>query len=253
MNYEGATVSVVNWDKYNPRMNAKRPNWFRVENTLATGPGFHELDCEQKWLWIVILSLISQKNGEPIEWKSSYVQALTGIKPKKQYETLEIFERFVRLHVSRKVSVRDSHATDGRTDETDGQDIGQTEKKPAAPSAPALPHLVKVWNDHRGSLPEVKGCSGTRRRLAEARWRDNPSTEYWAEIVARIARSPFCSGDNERGWRASFDFLIRPETQHKVLEGKYDASHTGKPQAWVDPEIARMRQRAAEEDSYGQP
>ena len=120
--YDGATVEVINWEKYNPRTDAKRPNWFRLENTLATGPGFHDLDCEQKWLWIVILSLVSQKNGESVEWKSSYVQALTGIKPKKQDETLEVFEKFVRLRVSRNVTSRDSHATDttdGRTDITD--------------------------------------------------------------------------------------------------------------------------------------
>lgn len=120
-----------------------------------------------------------------------------------------------------------------------------------APSAHALPHLAKLWNQHRGTLAEVKGCSGTRRRQAEARWRDNPSTEYWAEIISRLARSPFCTGDNERGWRASFDFLIRPETHHKVTEGKYDG-HTGATKAWVDPEVARLRAQAAqEEENYG--
>lgn len=116
--YDGATIEVVNWDKYNPRTDAKRPTWFRLDNTLATSAGFHGLDCEQKWLWVVIMSLVSQKNGEPITWNSGYVLAITGIKEKKQDETIEVFEKFVRLRVSRDVtsklhseSVRDSHAT----------------------------------------------------------------------------------------------------------------------------------------------
>ena len=29
-------------------------------------------------------------------------------------------------------------------------------------------------------------------------------------------------GKNERGWKANFDFLMRPDTQYKVLEGQYD-------------------------------
>lgn len=82
--------------------------------------------------------------------------------------------------------------------------------------------LVEIWNSNRGPLPAVRGCSGTRMKQARARWDENPSPEYWAEIVTRLAASPFCSGKNDRLWKADFDFLIKPDTQHRVLEGKYD-------------------------------
>jgi len=88
--------------------------------------------------------------------------------------------------------------------------------------ASALPPLAEIWNQHCGTLPKIRGCGGTRRRQAEARWREKPDAEYWAEVIGRINRSPFCRGTNNRGWRANFDFLCRPETQHKVLEGQYD-------------------------------
>lgn len=94
-------------------------------------------------------------------------------------------------------------------------------------SAPALPRLGQIWNAHRGTLPELKACGSTRRRHADARWRDHPDESYWIDIVTRLAGSPFCRGENQRGWRADFDFLIRPETQHKVLEGKYDQDSKG--------------------------
>jgi hypothetical protein len=95
-------------------------------------------------------------------------------------------------------------------------------KKEEGKSAVALPQLAQIWNENRGTLPEVRGCSGTRRKHAELRWREEPSAEYWTKTVQRIVRSPFCTGDNDRGWLADFDFLIRPETRHKVDEGKYD-------------------------------
>ena len=122
MKYDGATIEVVNWLEYNPRMDSKKPTWFRFENSIATGSGFSDLSAEQKWLWVFILSLVSQANGQPIVWKSIYCQKMTGISIKKQDSTIEILEKFVRLRVSREVTLRDSPATDGRTDgRTNGQ------------------------------------------------------------------------------------------------------------------------------------
>ena len=119
-----------------------------------------------------------------------------------------------------------------------------TSKKDCAASAacrtesdatPRLPRLARLWNEHRGNLSKVVGCSAQRTRLAEARWKENPSDEYWAGIIQQIACSDFCNGKGERGWRASFDFLVRPDTQHKVLEGKYGTRKT--PQQVEDDEF----------------
>jgi hypothetical protein len=109
-----------------------------------------------------------------------------------------------------------------------------------------LPPLAMIWNSHRRNLPEAKGCSGQRRKGADERWREKPETEYWANIVRRIADSEFCNGKNDRGWKADLDFLIRPDTQHKVLEGKYD--NRGGQGEFVDPEILKLRRQAAQED-----
>lgn len=95
-------------------------------------------------------------------------------------------------------------------------------RKKKGESAVALPTLATLWNEHRGNLPEVKGCSGTRRKQAEGRWREEPNDTYWVDLITRVTRSSFCRGENDRNWRADFDFLIRPETRHKIAEGKYD-------------------------------
>jgi hypothetical protein len=82
--------------------------------------------------------------------------------------------------------------------------------------------LVEVWNEHRGTLPRAVSCEGSRKKHADARWKARPDRRFWAEIIERIAGSPFCCGESERGWRADFDFLVKPDTVAKVLEGKYD-------------------------------
>lgn len=91
------------------------------------------------------------------------------------------------------------------------------------PRATSLPTLARLWNESVGaSLPKVLACNGTRKRLAEARWRERPDRRYWLDVIGTILVSSFCLGKNSRGWRADFDFFIRPETQNKVLEGKYN-------------------------------
>jgi hypothetical protein len=90
--------------------------------------------------------------------------------------------------------------------------------------------LAEIWNAHRGKLPECKSTeSSTRRKACETRWRSNPDPKFWEQVVKRIAASNFCGGSSNTSWIATFDWLIRPDTATKVLEGKYDnRHHTGR-------------------------
>lgn len=109
-------------------------------------------------------------------------------------------------------------------------------KGEADPRVPALPRLAEIWNLNCKTLARVKGCSSSRRKAAELRWKEMPDENHWAEVVTRIAASPFCTGRNDRGWKATFDFLVRPDTQHKALEGQYDAKRSGINVTPVNPE-----------------
>ena len=84
--------------------------------------------------------------------------------------------------------------------------------------------LVETWNDMapRFGLPVVKGrLSEARRRQARARLRDHPDPEDWKAAFRCIASTPFLQGDNDRGWRADFDFLLQPKSFTKLIEGSY--------------------------------
>lgn len=109
----------------------------------------------------------------------------------------------------------------------------ERESKSPLPGSP-LPtpdQLAQVWNDHCGRLPKVTGLSDERRRHCKARLSENGELNYWAGIVRILAESEFCNGNNDRGWRATFDFLLRPTTQFKAQEGTY----SGRKQQAVGP------------------
>lgn len=84
--------------------------------------------------------------------------------------------------------------------------------------------LQRDWNKIASTdgLRSCKALSKSRRIAAAARIRENPDEDYWQKVIMRIARSLFCCGENDRGWKADFDFLVRRDTHLKVLEGKYD-------------------------------
>jgi hypothetical protein len=49
----------------------------------------------------------------------------------------------------------------------------------------------------------------------------------WAQALANIERSSFLTGKNDRGWRASLDFLVKAESFGKVHDGGYgNGRHT---------------------------
>jgi hypothetical protein len=83
--------------------------------------------------------------------------------------------------------------------------------------------FVEFWNAQtRPPLPRCRELTRNRRRQIQARLTERPLTE-WQVVMQRIQSSAFCTGRNERGWVASFDWLIgSPDVAVKVLEGRYD-------------------------------
>jgi hypothetical protein len=82
--------------------------------------------------------------------------------------------------------------------------------------------LQVLWNDAaHPDLPRWVELPEKRKVAARARLRERTLAE-WRAILERISASSFCRGENDRGWKADPDWLLKPDTASKVLEGKYD-------------------------------
>lgn len=78
---------------------------------------------------------------------------------------------------------------------------------------PAVAMLVGIWNKHRGPLPEVKkepSPDSPRYAAAVRCIRVEANMKRWEKAVRAVASSPHHLGNNTTGWRADFDFLLRP-------------------------------------------
>lgn len=73
------------------------------------------------------------------------------------------------------------------------------------------------------TIPKVKSIEGTRKKHVSARIREYGKNAF-ADMIRKAAASDFLNGRNERGFTATFDWLIRPSNFIKVIEGNYDSN-----------------------------
>ncbi len=89
--------------------------------------------------------------------------------------------------------------------------------------------LVKFFNE------ETKGVFGTihlplsdtRKGMINARIKTY-GKETFIKMILIALNSDFLKGQNKNGWRASFDWLIKPTNFEKVISGNYDNKNSGR-------------------------
>lgn len=92
------------------------------------------------------------------------------------------------------------------------------------PDEPRPAEYANSWNRLRGTLPKVTEFTESRRKKVQTRQRQGISLEAFEKAVATCAQIPFLTGDNDRGWNASFDWLIdNDKNLASVMEGKYES------------------------------
>ena len=97
-------------------------------------------------------------------------------------------------------------------------------KERESKTKPPVEEFFNLWNEtvKDTPIPQARELTPQRRDKIRVRLQERP-LDQWKEIFKRITASRFCRGDNPRGWRASFDWIIaKQENAVKVLEGKYD-------------------------------
>lgn len=71
----------------------------------------------------------------------------------------------------------------------------------------------------------VQKLSATRKKHLRARLKDCDGLEGWKAALEILSNSNFCKGENERGWKADFDFLVKESSFIKLMEGKYNGNN----------------------------
>lgn len=86
--------------------------------------------------------------------------------------------------------------------------------------------IKEIYNSICTNLPQVQKLTDKRNKAI-----DNFLKEFTKEQFLEICKTANCSGfligENERHWKADFDFLMRTDKATNILEGKYNNSKGG--------------------------
>lgn len=88
--------------------------------------------------------------------------------------------------------------------------------------------ILRLYHDRCPSLPKVLKLSDKRKMKIRVRFEEMEyNYETLQQVFDKAEASRFMRGDNQRGWRADFDWIFTNSTNWvKILEGKYDNKDT---------------------------
>lgn len=108
--------------------------------------------------------------------------------------------------------------------------IREEEDKANKPEISNKPQqLADRYNAICTSLPKVVRLTDKRRRAVRLIYDKGYTPEQLDEVFRKAQASSFCTGQNDRHWKADFDWLLNESNLVKVLEGKYDNPAAAKP------------------------
>lgn len=86
--------------------------------------------------------------------------------------------------------------------------------------------LYDLWNEIVKGTPLSPARSLSEDRLKKCNTRLNErSAQEWEEVFRLMTASPFMCGGGNKGWKASFDWIIKnSDNAGKVLEGNYQSA-----------------------------
>jgi hypothetical protein len=62
--HDGLTVTILNWEKYNPRKDVQSPSWFRFQHNLFENWQFYDFDPAELVAWIYLLCEASKRGNK---------------------------------------------------------------------------------------------------------------------------------------------------------------------------------------------
>lgn len=76
------TITIVNWDKFNPRKDIKNPSWFAFSNRMIEDADFFDLEHGEFKAWIYCLSRASQKSSGEVDIDFRHAEKICNLNRK---------------------------------------------------------------------------------------------------------------------------------------------------------------------------
>jgi len=157
----------------------------------------------------IALDLLPLKKLAPDRWQAELKVINSAVEILDQYKLIEVTDDGIEFPMTDKYTRSWSADTINRQDKGDEAADKHREQIKA---------FMDAWK--QTDFPQVRKLTDKRRKALLQRIADY-GIDDCIKAVEIAARTPFCLGQNNRGWRADIEFFLRPDSIAKILEGKY--------------------------------
>ena len=208
-----AKESSNGFDALNRAIHELEEHGLLVRSKLPTG----------KTKWKLCEPNAENQNQEPDSENPKLGKPLIG-----KTSTISNTKKKVRLKESNALP-RNEEATDlgfklydDHSDSKEGIKLGELSER-----------IVELWNKQQG-LRKCQVFSQGRKKSLNARIKDAWWLQNWQKGIELVSQSSFCTGENDRNWKADIEWFLRPDSLVNIIEGKY-----GEPERIAAPSSAQ--------------
>jgi len=224
-------IKIINWNKFNPRTDVKRPSWFRLDNRLIEDPKFYDFTGDEFKILIYLFSMASRENSATFATIFGAMSRILNTTEKTIETTLK---KLQQRHVVTFSTLRGryAHGFDSHVDDT---------------SSHATLHNKTLHNTTKHNTPEItQGVQGgTPSKSARFDFKSvalmYPNPRGRSEGIARLQKLITSQDEFER-----FSKAVKNYSEQTRLDGteqkfiKHFSSFVGSPrsghpwQDWID-------------------
>ena len=231
--------------------------WFRLYDEMLDDPKAQRLPPQDFKIWINLLCLASRNDGKlpcisdiAFALRISENDAVTMVErlhiaglidkrnggpdgfrysphgwEKRQYKSDNSADRVKKHREKRNGECNVSCNVTETPPDTETDTDTETDKKDMSSDddSVSVKDIVEAWNElaEAKGLAKVVRVTDSRRKQIQARIKEYEPDD-WSKALTAIYKSKFLCGENDRGWKADFDFLLQPKSFVKLVEGAYD-------------------------------
>lgn len=102
-------ITILNWEKYNPRKDFKSPRWFALSNRFFEDAEFFEFTDAERLVWLYLLCQASMKNQATIQVFYQHAHHVARLPKKVVTSAIEKLKIIKCIAVPRTRSVRGTY------------------------------------------------------------------------------------------------------------------------------------------------
>jgi len=210
----------------------RRPPWIKLHRELLENFKWHKLTSDSKALAICIWILACEHEDPEAGLVSDNAEELSF---RARMDEKVVFQSIKQLIQHGFLEHQPSDASDllapcyqlatpETETEAEAESYSEETETDSVSDLKEIELAIKLWNDLCKKIGTVQcqKVTAARRASLRKRLKDCGGIEGWKSMIEIVENNPFFIGDNNRGWKANIDFILKEGKFTKIMEGGYN-------------------------------